>query len=535
MAHRDDVRPRSFAEALGRQSFALATLAVVLMLVALLGVVLANAAVWFWPMPVWVLERSDGSVLIGQIVERVEPSAATKLGARLYVKTGNRELTGSNFHWVALADVATATTPPDLARIVRRSYGDAYGSVAAIVADDAEHGPERLNALLRRTSRQQERLRSLEAQRTRVRRPLTRIEEALARSTRQLRTEEAASFEGKLATLERTLRTELDRLEKRISAIQRDLARRRLVVAAGEHRFVVPLTEVVEVTYPNRLVWHEELLLATRRGIRFVTSEPYAANTQGGVYPALFSTVLLVVLMTLAVVPLGVVTAVYLSEYARAGVGQRLARLAVHNLAGVPSIVFGMFGLAFFIYGIGGAVDQALFADQLPSPTFGTGGILWASLTLALLTLPVVVVATEEGLAAVPKGWRDGALALGATRWQTLRTVVLPAARPGVLTGVILAVSRAAGEVAPLMLTGVVKLTRGLPLDSEPPFLHLERKFMHLGYHIYDVSMQSPNVEVAKPMAFATAVVLILLVLGLNLAAVLIRRRLRIRLSGRPI
>jgi phosphate transport system permease protein len=201
----------------------------------------------------------------------------------------------------------------------------------------------------------------------------------------------------------------------------------------------------------------------------------------------------------------------------------------------VPSIVFGMFGLAFFVYGIGGSLDRAFFGDALPSPTFGTGGILWASLTLALLTLPVVVVATEEGLASVPRAHREGSLALGATHWQTLWNVVLPQAMPGILTGVILAIGRAAGEVAPLMLTGVVKLAPSLPLDAQAPFLHLERKFMHLGFHIYDVSMQSPNVEAAKPMVYTTTLLLLVLVVALNAVAIIIRNRLNRRYRGAAI
>jgi phosphate transport system permease protein len=288
------------------------------------------------------------------------------------------------------------------------------------------------------------------------------------------------------------------------------------------------MADVIEVEWPNRSGLGERLGKTLANGFQFLVSEPREANTEGGIYPALFGTVLMVLLMSLAVIPLGVLTAVYMTEYAREGPLLRMANHAVNNLAGVPSIVIGMFGLAFFVYGIGGTLDGLFFDHRLPAPTFGTGGILWASLTLALLTVPVVVVATREGLLAVPRGWQEGALALGATKWQTLRRIVIPAAMPGILTGLILAVSRAAGEVAPLMLTGAVKLTHAMPLDGSPPFLHLQRKFMHLGFHIYDVSMQSPNVEAAKPMAFATTLVLLALVVVINLTAIVIRRRLRL-------
>jgi phosphate transport system permease protein len=233
--------------------------------------------------------------------------------------------------------------------------------------------------------------------------------------------------------------------------------------------------------------------------------------------------------MTLVVVPTGVLAALYLREYAAQSILVRLVRIAVNNLAGVPSIVFGVFGLGFFVYMIGGGIDRAFYAEALPTPTYGTGGILWASLTLALLTVPVVIVASEEALAAVPRSIREASLALGATKFQTILRVVLPSAAPGILTGLILAMARGAGEVAPLMLTGVVKLAPDLPLDGSFPYFHLDRKFMHLGFHIYDVGFQSPNVEAAKPMVYMTTIFLLLIVVLLNLTAILVRNRLRRR------
>jgi phosphate transport system permease protein len=259
----------------------------------------------------------------------------------------------------------------------------------------------------------------------------------------------------------------------------------------------------------------------------FLSQEPREANTEGGVFPAIFGTFVMTVLMSLAVTPFGVVAALYLREYARQGLAVRAVRIAVNNLAGVPSIVFGVFGLGFFVYLVGSTLDQLFFADALPTPTFGTGGIVWSSLTLALMTVPVVIVATEEALAAVPRGMREGSLACGASKWQTIQRIVLPAAAPGILTGLILAMARGAGEVAPLMLVGVVKLAPSLPLDGIFPFLHLERKFMHLGFHIYDLGFQSPDSEAAKPMVFTTTLLLITLVVVLNLGAIYIRERLR--------
>jgi phosphate transport system permease protein len=231
-------------------------------------------------------------------------------------------------------------------------------------------------------------------------------------------------------------------------------------------------------------------------------------------------------LMSLAVTPFGVLAAIYLREYATQGPFVRAVRIAVNNLAGVPSIVFGVFGLGFFVYFMGGTIDSVFFRHH-PSAVFGTGGILWASLTLALMTVPVVIVATEEALAAVSRGAREGSLACGASKWQTIQRIILPAAAPGILTGLILAMARGAGEVAPLMLVGVVKLAPDLPIDLNYPFVHLDQKFMHLGFHIYDLGFQSPDSEAAKPMVFATTLFLIALVILLNLTAIVIREKLR--------
>ncbi|MDZ7763686.1 MAG: phosphate ABC transporter permease PstA [Melioribacteraceae bacterium] len=257
-----------------------------------------------------------------------------------------------------------------------------------------------------------------------------------------------------------------------------------------------------------------------------LSDEPRESNTEGGIFPAIFGTVMLVLIMSIFMVPFGVLAALYLREYAKQGVMVRTVRIAVNNLAGVPSIVFGVFGLGFFVYYVGGTIDQLFYPERLPTPTWGTGGILWASLTLALLTLPVVIVSTEEALAAIPRSIREASLALGSTKWQTIWRIVLPSATPGILTGMILAMARAAGEVAPLMITGVVKLAPNLPFDSHSPFFHLDRKFMHLGFHIYDVGFQSPNVEAALPMVYITTLLLIAIVVLLNLSAMILRSRL---------
>jgi phosphate transport system permease protein len=291
----------------------------------------------------------------------------------------------------------------------------------------------------------------------------------------------------------------------------------------------IPLANIVKVSYPNALSATQRFGEFVSRFISFLSDDPRESNTEGGIFPAIFGTVLMVLIMSVIVTPFGVVAAIYLREYAQQGWITRIIRIAVNNLAGVPSIVYGVFGLGFFVYFLGAGIDKVFYPEVAPAPMFGTPGLLWASITLAILTVPVVIVATEEGLARIPRSVREGSLALGATKFETLWRVVLPMASPAMMTGLILAIARAAGEVAPLMLVGVVKLAPSLALDGNAPFLHLERKFMHLGFHIYDVGFQSPNVEASEPIVYATAFLLVAVIAMLNMTAIMIRNRLRER------
>jgi len=335
----------------------------------------------------------------------------------------------------------------------------------------------------------------------------------------------------KLAQLEEEragLQAEYAVLQKRLAGLYQRINRDSITLRIADGREVeIPLAKVVHAYRPNAMSLLNKLGFYFAKVGEFVSDDPREANTEGGIFPAIFGTVMMVIIMSIMVVPFGVVAAVYLREYAKQGPMTRLIRIAVNNLAGVPSIVYGVFGLGFFVYFLGGNIDQLFFPEAAPAPTFGTPGIMWASLTLALLTVPVVIVATEEGLSRIPKSIREGSLALGATKAETLWRTVLPMASPAIMTGLILAIARAAGEVAPLMLVGVVKLAPSLPLDGNYPFLHLDRKFMHLGFHIYDVGFQSPNVEAARPLVYATALLLVLVIVALNLAAIAIRNRLR--------
>jgi len=294
----------------------------------------------------------------------------------------------------------------------------------------------------------------------------------------------------------------------------------------------VPLDGIVRAWRPNALSLVGSVGLYLSRWGEFLCDDPREANSAGGVFPAIWGTVTMTLIMALFVAPFGVLAALYLREYAGRGPVTTAVRVAINNLAGVPSIVYGAFGIGFFCYVLGAGIDELLFKASLVAdgqPTFGTGGLLWASLTLALLTLPVVIVATEEALSAVPNSMREGSYACGAGKWQTIRRIVLPRALPGIMTGLILAMARGAGEVAPLMLVGVKKLALDLPVDGTFPFVHPEREFMHLAYLIYDVGFQSPNSQAARPMVFTITFLLVAIIALLNVTAIWIRSRLRRR------
>jgi phosphate transport system permease protein len=347
---------------------------------------------------------------------------------------------------------------------------------------------------------------------------------------------EGATNPADYADIEReraALEAEYQALESELHSLNTAIVRDAVIVQTADDREVeLPMRTIIDAWMPNAMNGLQRLGHYLHKAWSFLSDDPREANTEGGIFPAIYGTILMVLLMTVVVTPFGVVAGVYLKEYARQGPLTRTVRIAVNNLAGVPSIVYGVFGLGFLVYTVGGTIDQLFFEAALPSPTYGTGGLFWASLTLALLTLPVVIVSTEEGLARIPRSIREGSLALGATQWETLWRTIIPMASPGIMTGLILAVARAAGEVAPLMLVGVVKLAPSLPLDGNSPFLHPERKFMHLGFHIYDVGFQSPNVEAARPLVYATALLLVVVILLLNLVAIHVRNGLREKYRG---
>lgn len=443
------------------------------MIAGLMVLILISGMGYFWPADLVELTLKDGKHVIGQLAgEDVSPKGIP----RIRMKIGNRDLYGLDYRWINTDQIVERATPADLVMVERREWGNFYGRLKAILKED------------------------------------------------QVVTEGAEDVWKALSPL--LSHTEVTEGLNPYSVL--------LVEANGKEK-VLAFDQVLRVLRPNDLSTVEKVWVYMGNIWTVLTTEPREANTEGGIFPAIFGTVMMVMIMSFIVTPFGVIGALYLREYARQGVIVRTVRIAVNNLAGVPSIVFGVFGLGFFVYGVGGTIDALWFSEKLPTPTFGTGGILWASLTLALLTVPVVIVATEDGLAAVPREYREGSIGLGATKWETIWKVVLPTALPGILTGLILAMARAAGEVAPLMLTGVVKLAPAMPIDGTWPFIHLDRKFMHLGFHIYDVGFQSPNVEAAKPMVFVTTLVLIAVVVTLNLTGIVLRNRMRRKYAGSTV
>ena len=502
----------------------------------------------FWPSDITQLYylEEDGNAhrLIGEVVdhEQVPRERIEDLGAslpedvivvdRYLLKIGNREFFGIDFRWIAGPSIINQAHPGHIMAIERHEWGNLYGYLVGLkengeVIHSDKPNWDLLQGRLSRKHTLSKEIRHVEKDLVGA---INYRMEKLRLKERGLELEgivDRAAYRH-IDTERAHLQDQYDQLTQRLAELYEAIERDSVVVEIADEREVeVPVAQIVRAYQPNHMGLFDKLHFYFTKLWEFVAEEPREANTEGGILPAIFGTVLMVMIMSVFVTPFGVVAAVYLREYAKQGLLTRLIRIAVNNLAGVPSIVYGVFGLGFFVYILGGNIDQLFFREALPAPTFGTPGLIWASLTLAILTVPVVIVATEEGLSRIPRAIREGSLALGATKAETLWRTVLPMTAPAMITGLILAVARAAGEVAPLMMVGVVKLAPSLATDGNFPYLHLDRKFMHLGFHIYDVGFQSPNVEAARPLVYATALLLVLLIIVLNLTAIHIRNRLR--------
>jgi len=514
----------------------------------LIAMIMVRGLGYFWPASIieahYEEPNSAPMTLVGEIYDNekvltkrlsknLQPLAnGQEWVKRSLIKTGNRDLYGLDFRWVLNPALKEIRYPENVLVVERREWGNFYGylqtlkqngEVIATGEDAWQKLPEHL------------------AHAHDLFKQINHIEKggmgAINYNLERLRLKERHlqlqndSDPQKKAAIEEQRQTYLQQSEeykKHLTDLYQQIRRDSIIVKEmGGKEIEIPLAKVVSTYRPNSLSFVEKVTFYFAKVWEFISDDPREANTEGGIFPAIYGTVIMVLMMSLIVTPFGVITAIYLHEYAKQGFLTRTIRIAVNNLAGVPAIVYGVFGLGFFVYFLGGNIDRIFFPEAAPAPMFGTPGLLWASLTLALLTVPVVIVATEEGLSRIPKSIREGSLALGATKAETLWRTILPMASPAMMTGLILAIARAAGEVAPLMLVGVVKLAPSLPLDMNAPFLHLERKFMHLGFHINDLGFQSPNVEAARPLVYATAFLLVLVIIILNITAIWIRNRLR--------
>lgn len=519
-----------------------------IMVLGLLGLIAVRGLNHFWPSQIVQAELvgQDGSrvTIAGEQVEiervptkqirasGVEVEAGVEYLERYLLKVGNRDVNGSDFAWALRINLENERYPADIIAVERREWGNFYGYLRSVREGGKEvaSGDGAWQVMRERIERALEiyddiyriektDIGSVNYQFERLRLKQRRLELKGEDSPAVL-----ADIEAQRAELDIKYQQQQEQLTELYGEFTRDSV---ILTTADGQEVEVNLGKVVRAYRPNAMGLFDKIGFYLAKLWEFIADDPREANTEGGIFPAIYGTVLMVILMSIFVTPFGVVAAVYLREYAKQGVVTRIVRIAVNNLAGVPSIVYGVFGLGFFVYFLGEEIDKLFFPEAFPSPTFGTPGLMWASITLALLTVPVVIVATEEGLARIPRAVREGSLALGATKFETLWRVVLPMSSPAMMTGLILAVARAAGEVAPLMLVGVVKLAPSLPLDGNYPYLHLDQKFMHLGFHIYDVGFQSPNVEAARPLVYATAFLLVAVIAVLNFSAVSIRNHLR--------
>jgi phosphate transport system permease protein len=525
-----------------------------IMIFGFLVMVAWNGFVTFYPKPVEVLRLKDGSMVAGEPtrsemyrlpkneLHSLDENARKTIqedkgyGLRTLYRTGNFDLYNEDFVWVSEFKVAERSELKTIFFIERMEWGPFIGVLQTLrlKGENLASGTftlDRLENEHRKAVERRNRVRAIERDEMgglnyeleRMRLSLRRIALETGKESTEYRAEEK-----KQNARAAQLQTRYGLLEKEAQSIKREDGLYSVVLEdiRGTEK-TLALSQIVRFYPANDLTFFQKMKVYLSRWFEFLTAEPREANTEGGVLPAIFGTFVMTVLLAVAVAPFGIMAALYLREYAKQGRLVSLVRICVNNLAGVPSIVYGVFGLGFFAYILGGTIDQVFFPERLPNPTFGSGGLLWSSLTLAMLTVPVVIVSTEEALAAVPQSMREGSLACGASKWQTIKNIVLPKAMPGIMTGLILAMARGAGEVAPLMLVGVVKIAPSLPLDDYFPFLHLERSFMHLGFHIYDVGFQSRNSEAGKPMVFVTTLLLIGLVAIMNATAIYIRNRLK--------
>lgn len=528
--------------------FSASAVSIALVLVfGLLFLIAARGLSHFWPHEVYEFHLQQGEQVefitgeihnqrIKEVFDPLNPTVKIK-EPQLLIKIGNRDLNGLDFRWISEKDIKDQvwSVAKGISVIERSEWGNLYGYVHTVpqntgIVTNNTNINEVVKTALGRSHGISAEIRHVEKvvigginhalQSLRFEQRKLELEHKLTPTKIEEFEEKREKLQTQYASLEETL--------IKLYAQLKEQGEIQVVISNGQ-KITVPISSMVSLWQPNDMHIGQKVSFFFGSIKNFLLDDPREANTEGGVFPAIIGTLTMVILMTIFVMPMGVIAAIYMHEYAREGWVLRLIRISINNLAGVPSIVFGIFGLGFFVYVLGYSIDEMFYSYALPNPTFGTPGLLWASLTMALLTLPVVIVSTEEGLSRIPRALREGGLALGATKYEVIMQTVLPMTLPAIMTGLILAIARAAGEVAPLMLVGVVKLASELPVNLNAPIVHLDQKFMHLGFHIYDVGFQSPNVEAAQPLVYATSLLLVIVIVTLNLGAITIRNRLRER------
>ncbi|GAM71966.1 phosphate transport system permease protein pstA [Vibrio sp. JCM 19236] len=529
-------------------------MAVTTSILLVLGILLFigwNGLNHFWTQPVYQWQNQQGRTVVGEVFQRQQidweqlsaeqqsqvpmelrselESQRVPTIERLIIKVANRDVYGHDFISTYTYLWPEPEQPEDILVLDRVKSGQFIGRAIALTQEGqryTEDLPARIKQAVDDANEIRAEINSIVNDKVE---PLSwQLQSNREQITALIQSGEQQGRLKILTDRRQQLNDSRNEAEARVEQLQEDLSRQSVWMRDMHgHSHLIKMNQILDAWYPNAMSTGDKLKHWFSSLWNFIADDPRESNSEGGVFPAIFGTVLLVLLMSVAVMPLGVLAGVYLHEYAQNNWLTRLVRITVNNLAGVPSIVYGVFGLGFFVYSVGGTIDELFYSDALPAPTFGTPGLLWASLTLAMLTLPVVIVTIEDGLSRIPQSVRHGSFALGATKSETLLRVVLPMAMPAVLTALILAVARAAGEVAPLMLVGVVKLAPSLPIDGQFPYIHLERKFMHLGFHIYDVGFQTSNLESAKSLVYATSMLLVTVIIGLNLIAIRIRNSLR--------
>ncbi|QGJ71897.1 ABC transmembrane type-1 domain-containing protein [Planctomycetales bacterium 10988] len=592
------------------------------LLLIFLGLLLWEGAMAFWPRKLYLIQTTDQQAWLVELVReetftplRTKPDSHSEGGLplRQLLYLGAPGMGVQPLRWVPTAAYQEVKLPK-AALSVELISGERFHGIPLALSEEERPPLTRPADIIARWQQLRTELDAWRNWKASTRRELSRLSERLEQAQKEhrkalrLRPQDAFGINREWDLQRQALEKSIQSAQQQLNEIlaQQPTVRLTLQVFPGPkpEQYTIDGIDLIRLYPANQLSALDRIGVVLDRWFSFLTEQPRAANSAGGVMPALWGTIVMTLLMSVIAAPFGLITALHLREYARPGALLLLVRISLRNLAGVPSIVYGVFGLGFFCYVLGGYLDggadavgwapwpaktwwlavaltafcgtgafllglrqfagidpqgpllyrlrgmlsltlwaiclvffvvliatipgfQGLYRSNLPEPTFGTGGLLWASITMALLTLPVVVVSTEEALASVPFSLREGSYACGASQWQTIRRVVLPRALPGMLTGLVLAMARAAGEVAPLMLVGTVKLAPEVPWKERFPFVRLEDQFMHLGYHLFDVGFQSQNGELSRSLVFATALLLVAIVFVLNLSAVWLRAWLR--------